>query len=382
MVAFRNLVNFIIFLFMDYIIRLRKVETSSKTLLIIRLDSIGDYILFRNFLSVLKDDEKYKDYKFTLCGNSVLKNIAETLDSDVVDDFIWINRNKFLKNILYKYSILKNIYDRGYEVVINSTYTREILFGDQIVKTSNAKKRIGSMGSLDKQSKVGIFSNRFYTKLIHAADKNYFEFYRNVEFFEELLNKRLDLEKPKIYASTIEDEFNIEGKYAVIFPGAKDPDRRWSPNNFIEVAKKIIAKSNCKIVIPGGPGEESISKTITSGLNSQHVLDLTGKNTVAQLVKIISGAELLISNDSVAIHIAAAVGTKFICISSGIYWGRFHPYPKELFSESYFVYPDIVDENISNSHFIEKLRYTAPTNINNINAEKVCKLIDKIMIAS
>ena len=46
------------------------------TLLIIKTDAIGDYILFRNFLSEVRNLSLYKNYKIILCGNELWKDIA------------------------------------------------------------------------------------------------------------------------------------------------------------------------------------------------------------------------------------------------------------------------------------------------------------------
>jgi len=94
-----------------------------KSLLIIRLDAIGDYVLFRNYIEVLKNSEKYKDYKITLVGNIAWKSIAEELDSKYIDNFIWTDREKFEKNFIYRYKKLKKISSKGYDVVINPTYS-------------------------------------------------------------------------------------------------------------------------------------------------------------------------------------------------------------------------------------------------------------------
>ena len=92
---FLNLINFLSARIILLIIYTGKREIIKNTLLITRLDSIGDYVLFRNYLAFLKQSKKYKDYSITLCGNIIWKDIAESFDSDVVNDFIWINRKKF-----------------------------------------------------------------------------------------------------------------------------------------------------------------------------------------------------------------------------------------------------------------------------------------------
>ncbi|MDW8465862.1 MAG: hypothetical protein RML35_06685 [Chloroherpetonaceae bacterium] len=64
-----------------------------KTLLILRLDEIGDYVLFRNFLKEIRESERFKDYKITLCGNAAWKDLAEAFDKESVDEFIWISKS-------------------------------------------------------------------------------------------------------------------------------------------------------------------------------------------------------------------------------------------------------------------------------------------------
>src|SRR5471030_665385 len=60
-----------------------------KRLLIMRTDVIGDYILFRNFIEVVRTSEKYKDYQVHLLGNPVWKDIALQYDGDFIDGFLF-----------------------------------------------------------------------------------------------------------------------------------------------------------------------------------------------------------------------------------------------------------------------------------------------------
>lgn len=82
-------------------------EIKPKSLLLIRLDAIGDYVLFRNFIEVLKKSEKYKDYSITLLGNIAWKNLQEELDGEFIDNFIWLDRDRFNKDFLYRYQKLQ-----------------------------------------------------------------------------------------------------------------------------------------------------------------------------------------------------------------------------------------------------------------------------------
>ena len=186
-----NLISFMLARIVVLFVQLGKRKIIENTFLIIRLDSIGDYILFRNYLGVLKQSKKYKDYSITFCGNIVWKNLAENFDSKLINDYIWIDREKFYINLLYKYKVLKSIYRRGFEIAVDPAYTRELIYSDIIIKASGANEKIGSEGSLDKHAKWkrSLFTNSFYDRIIDHTNDNLFEFERNKEFFEKLTGK-------------------------------------------------------------------------------------------------------------------------------------------------------------------------------------------------
>ena len=184
-----NTFRYLSYYFIVFLIRLKPTTLNPQNLLLIRLDSIGDYILFRNFIEVVYRSEKYKNYKITLCGNVIWKDIAESFDKEYVSEFIWLDREKYFWNPVYVFKFLKKIYSRGFEVVINSTFSRENLYGDAIVNISNAPVKIGSEGLTDSSSawKRNMVTNKFYTKLIPFNSQIQFEFYNNLDFFEDVL---------------------------------------------------------------------------------------------------------------------------------------------------------------------------------------------------
>src|ERR1700679_3460796 len=68
-----------------------KFRASKKRMLIIKTDAIGDYILFRNFIEVVKNSVCYEGYEINLLGNRIWQDIALKYDSQYVDNFIFIN---------------------------------------------------------------------------------------------------------------------------------------------------------------------------------------------------------------------------------------------------------------------------------------------------
>ncbi len=378
----QNLFVYIIFLIIDFLLGLKKPKLNPSGLLIIRLDSIGDYILFRNFLKILKESTKYGQCNLTLCGNIVWKDLAETFDGGFVDNFIWINRKKFYKNPFYKYRVLKNIRDEGFNTVIETVYTREILYGDSIVKVSKAKERIGCSGSLDKHAKWkrNFLSDKYYTRLIPLTEENLFEFYRNKEFFEKLLDSEIDIKRPELNVSNIHLNRTLPEKYFVVFHGARDLKRRWSLDNFARVAKYIIGKYNLQAVIPCSEKDFETAEYIKLKAGNEQIHNFCRNTSLSQLAKIIEGAELLLSNETGAVHIAAAVNTNFVCVSNGNHLGRFHPYPKEIFGKAYYIYPEEIYKALKgDAMLMEKLRFNSEININKVLPEEVIKQIDVLI---
>lgn len=367
----KKILNFIYFLYFDYLLK-RKGRSPVKkgTLLLIKLDSIGDYILFRNFLPYLKN--KYSGYKITYCGTIEVKDLVSTFDSEIFHDYIWIDRLKFLTDSKYKEDKLTDIHNRGYEIVISPNYTREILFADQIVKVSDAEQRIGSLPSPDKSKRMNLLTDSFYTELIDASEKNQFEFYRNKNFFEKLLGVSLDIKRTELTPLQSSKEFNLKN-HILLFPGAKEPKRRWSPDYFAELSDYIIKNSDYKIALTGSAADKEISERIINKTVKDKITDLTGVTSLPDLVKVISECELLISNETGAIHIAAALQVPFICISNGNHYGRFNPYPAEIFDKGYFIYPPEFEK-----HDEEKLRFNSELDINSIKVKEVTDLFIKL----
>lgn len=380
LIKFLNIFRFLIYLVLDFLISLRKQKRNSNTLLLIRLDSIGDYLLLRNFFYFIRNSDKYKNYEITLIGNKIWKELSETFDGEIINNFIWLDRKKFNNNVLYKYRLLKRIYNYGFESVIECTYSREILFGDSIVKLSRAINKIALVGSPDSyvKWKRNLFTNRIYTKLIPSEEKIIFEFERNKEFFSKVLEQKIEIKKPQLNTNKLKSVFESDNNYIVIFPGANHKKRRWSVKKFVNVVNDILEKYKFDIVIAGSSEDSILADQILLQSDIKRVKNFTGKTSLPELAKLISDAILLISNDTSAIHFAASVDTPFVCISNGNHFGRFHPYPKEMGVKGIFIYPDEIMKFFSDEEYLKlKYGFDSELDIDQINEKEVISAVEK-----
>ena len=89
--------------------------------------------------------------------------------------------------------------------------------------------------------------------------------------------------------------------------GASDLNRAWDLENFAALGSRLLA-DGAEIVLVGDSKEMDRAADFRSKVSGP-VIDLVGKTGLAQLPALIKACDLLISNDTGTIHVAAAVGT-------------------------------------------------------------------------
>ena len=369
---FKKLIRFFI---SDTFLFVGPHKINPKTLLLLKTEAIGDYVLFRNFIQLVKESEKFKDYKITLIGNELWKDLAIHEDSSFCDDFIWISRKKITEDSAYRKQVLELVYQSGFEYCIQANFSREFLIGDSIIRASHAKHRIGSMG--DSANDLSVFksiSDSWYTQLLHQNSNPIFEFDKNKIFFEELLQTTINFNLPFFKNQASQNHRNG----IVIFPGAGEKIKQWSTKNFADLILEIRKSFDGKISICGAPGDSVLAEEIIQYSNDFSLLNLCGKTSLIELSEILANSEMLITNDSGAFHIAAAHQTPSICLMMGRHFGRFAPYPKEA-KWIELVFPHSFEMYLHQPETAAELtKYTSPSNIDEISVEQVFEIYIKL----
>jgi ADP-heptose:LPS heptosyltransferase len=110
----------------------------------------------------------------------------------------------------------------------------------------------------------------------------------------------------------------------------------WPVQNFAQVIRQLVAQFKVQIVLCGGKSDQSVCAELSKLLSTLQIIDLSGKTTLTELVEIIRGAKLILTNDSAPTHLAAATRTPSVCILGGGHFKRFLPYQTEQNSNSAF----------------------------------------------
>lgn len=308
-----------------------------KKLLIVRIDAIGDFVLFSPFLSFYR--KLFKDYKITLLVNTVNASFAERyLKDGTIDNIMTFNRGKS-GSFVYMRNLLQSIKNEGFTIAIYPTYSREAA-GDYIIVSSEAYTRIGCDGDYRNIS----YANRqktdaFYTHLVPASEETLIEPERNKEFIVGLANQlglplQIGAYLPALTPNSIETQeaqtlLGSEGydptkKYMIVCPGSSDPKRNWQIEKFAQVITDIHNIYHIEIILCGSRQEMPDINTLKSLINF-HTIDLTGKTSLSVFAAVCTKAIMYLGNDTGTTHIASAVGLPIVCIMGGGI-NRFFPY--------------------------------------------------------
>lgn len=323
--------------FINDIIRLITNSSNSNKkdykIAVVKLDEIGDFIIFRKYLKMIYE---FYNKKIFLIGNISWKDLAINLDIDHLEEFLFIDKKKFTKSFTYKYKVLKELKKNNYEVLIHPTQSRDFYISDYIVSILNAQYKIGFKSDyLNSTKKQLAVSDKYYTRLIDCLKISF-----ELDKIEKFMNSIIQTNKYYLnneYSSRRNND-------CVIFLGASSPERRW--NGYSDLILLINSYFD-NIYLCGG---NDIKKNFDLDQYS-NVINLIGKSKLIDFVNLIKKTRLLITNESFASHIAVQTKTNCIVISNGNNYLRFHPYPEKYLNSIYkIIYPKSFNKNNNNEN--------------------------------
>ena len=129
-------------------------------------------------------------------------------------------------------------------------------------------------------------------------------------------------------AGTLFDEMLVHDReWIVVNPNAGEtaPERRWPAEHFTHLISDLLVDTDNTIVLIGADSERAYCECIQHETgNSDRVLNLAGRTSIADLARVLSGAALVISNDSGPAHLADHLGTPTLILfgpETPVLWG-------------------------------------------------------------
>ena len=311
-----------------------------KEILIIKTDSIGDYVLMRNFFAWIKQTKKYHNAHITLILSSAMKDIAEFLDKEVIDTFLYVPHPFWRLSSAEQSKAFFKLFSKGLKHYYDSVLFPSFNVGSfmnlnaMILSEIRSSETIARVGDLDINNPDHMrFLSLFNQVVFNAKGKNTFEFFNNKIFFETAACEQIPLPLHEIFLPK-----NPTQPYIVINPCAQDAFRMWHVQNYASVINHLIEQYHIRIYLIGTKSEYKICEKLNGLCDNQCQL-MIGKS-FSEIIPLINNATLFVGNDSACFHIATSLKTPAICISAGMSYGRFVDYPPSDLYRIIF-HPDI-----------------------------------------
>ena len=363
------------------------VSPRRKAIAIVRVDGIGDYILFRNIIPLLKRSAAYRDYDIYFVGNKLWKDLSLFLDGSYFRDSLWINKKQFLRNPIYRYYIFIKLRFVAVEVAVNPVYSRDFV-DDAVMRAINACQKVGYRGDAANISESQLREgDKIYSKFIGPSkDVSLFEFYRNKDFFSQLLGEQLDISRPSLAFNSSRQLCKCTSvnkpRYIVVFPGGGQDFKIWDYKSYGKIIRHVLDNHDHHIYIAGSKQDAKHAAAILKHMGNPHVriTNLTGTLSLVDLLYLLSRSSLYVGSDTGAAHMCACSGVPVISFFTGQHFGRFAPYPDHFQYTFVPVYPPLID--LTKERYQENAllyRYSSPYTLKDILPERVIPFIDSIL---
>lgn len=295
-----------------------------KSILIVRLDQIGDVVLTTPFIRELRRNAPQA--WITLVVNPKVANLVE--DCPYVDEILTFNSRAERPALLRLTSrallmASKSLWRRRFDLAVVPRFDVDHFHATFLGYFSGAANRVGySEGISAVKQRLNAGYDRLLTRAIDGAAGEH-EVLRNLNVLSFLGgvvgDDRLELwlrEADRSHADLILKSRGVrDGEFLVAFaPGAADPKRRWSPDRLVELGRHVLRELSSHLVVVGGPGEQDLGSLLEDKLGSS-VINLTGRRSLRETAAILERCSLTVASDSGPMHLAAAAGSAVVEIS-------------------------------------------------------------------
>lgn len=263
-----------------------------KRIIICMPNFIGDSINTIPAIELIR--QVFPQARITLLGPSFLKELFE-YDPRISYIIVSNKRKKnYFRNI---FVILRNRYDLG--ILFTNTFMTALLLRLALVKRLVGYENEG---------------RGFLLNFKRPLNRNVHYINRYAMLVNSFLNNKFTYLPPlKLYYKQ-ERNFNFDNDKAVVglyLGGTNKRYRRYPEDHSLAL---LYLLKDYNMILIGDSNDAIVQSSYAHHANMDNLLDFSGKTSVGELITTIANLDLLITIDSAAMHIASAVGTKFIAL--------------------------------------------------------------------
>jgi lipopolysaccharide heptosyltransferase II len=121
-------------------------------------------------------------------------------------------------------------------------------------------------------------------------------------------------QRPEVAAGIREKWKTGNTRWIALQPGARWKNKRWPRENFAALIRRLAAHfADVRFVILGGNDDKPLGESLGT-VAPERCLNLTGQTSLLEMVEWLRLSDLLVSNDTGPMHVAAALGKPVVAI--------------------------------------------------------------------
>ena len=259
---------------------------------------IGDTVNITPCLELVK--KEYPDAELIIVGPEFVKDIFKY--DKQVSGFITFSSKKKRKLSTY-FSIIKELrkYRGDLGIIFVNTFISAVLFKLGKVKINIGYRKEGRSLLLDFSPKLNY-------------QKHYINRYASL--FNEFIGNKYVTLPPLSLPHTGKATFhfsNAQPTIGLCLGGENKGYRHYRPEQSVQLLR-LLNENGYNLVLIGDADDNIQHTRYIAEARISNIINLTANTTVEEFINTISNVDVLVTIDSSALHIAAAVGTPFIAL--------------------------------------------------------------------
>ncbi len=313
----------------DWLARHLPLPIKRRGLVVIRMDGIGDMVLFRNSLDHYADAFDVDPTEITVIGCESWQPIAHEVFAGY--KVMAINEHRYARHLLYRFTVNLKIRRLAPAITVTDAYFRRALMADSLAWVANAPRTVVALPYINEPTRVEYtwYMSQGW-EVIDTGPYPRHEIVRHAAFVSAIAGREIVPQAPHIQWPARLAALDRPQPFAVLNPGSNEFGRRWPLDEYVALARWLRGRG-LQVVFVGKADEKADGNTDGSAIDElagdDGVLDMTGKSTLPQLLDLMRDAELVVSNDTGPAHVGIALGTSTVVIVGGGHFGSFVPYP-------------------------------------------------------
>ncbi len=307
-------------------------------ILVVQTTRMGDVLQTSPLIHELR--EKHPEAHITVMVRGMGKVVAE--HHPAVDEVIVYNEDELFQDLCARDSDrllrayenadarVRQLRDGQYDVVYNMTHS---LASAMLLKLADVPEVVGAHLSDDWQFVLrGTWTTYFFMSVFSRDynDLNLCDISRQFAVDAPPCRQLVfDVrDEDRQFVQKVMEKHGIEnGDFVACFQlGASETNKRWSEKRFAELAQLMAEHLNAKVFLVGVKEESPLGENF-----AQHApgaaIPLYGETSIPQLAALLERANVLVTNDTGTMHMAAAVNCPIALVSVGhVHYRETGPY--------------------------------------------------------